>query len=537
MKTLRTPSQEQAGALIAMAAVLFGGWVRLQIPSIAGFPPNDGGLFYVMVQAIQTDGLRIPAYVQYNGLHIPFAYPPLGLYLTAAVASLFHVDVIRVMQWLPAAVLVVAIPAFYVLAKAVLGTSFRAGLATLIFAFTPRAITWQIMGGGITRSFGQVFLLLAWAYIFLTFANYSRKNLILAILFSSLVVLSHPEDALQAAGIAVVFWVFKGHSKRSALHAAVIGAGTLILAAIWWLPLALGPGLQSVLAATQTGLHNWVALFAPFLFNFTEEPLISIAAILGMIGFFLEAAQRRFLLPLWFILPFAIEPRSAATTTMIPLAMLAGLTLSDLLLPALSSFEKGRTPAADRSDSLSGWASALFLLFIGLYLYGAASLFEGQVAGTALSPGVRQAFAWVKANTAADSRFLVLTGNSAGEFFCDAPVEWFPALTNRVSMTTIQGREWLPRGEFQGTLEIGRQAAGCVLVDGPVNCLEQLRSTYGSRLNYDHLFVARSMPSVSGCRVIGTISPGEKTIEALKQSAGYSVMYENADVAVFSRQP
>src|SRR5512146_601966 len=150
MKSLRAPTQEQAGVLIAMTAVLFGGWVRLLIPSMAGFPVNDGGLFYVMLRAVQANGLRIPEYVKYNGLNIPFAYPPLGFYAGALAGKLLGWDEISVLRWLPAIVLIGTLPAFYWLAKEVLGTSWKAGTATLLFAFTPRAITWQIMGGGLT---------------------------------------------------------------------------------------------------------------------------------------------------------------------------------------------------------------------------------------------------------------------------------------------------------------------------------------------------------------------------------------------------
>src|SRR5215471_1250539 len=102
MRSFKAPTQDQAGMLIAMMAILFGGWVRLLIPEIAGFPINDGGLFYVMVRDLQANGLRAPLYVHYNGLSIPFAYPPLGFYAGAVSANLLRLDVIRVLQWLPA---------------------------------------------------------------------------------------------------------------------------------------------------------------------------------------------------------------------------------------------------------------------------------------------------------------------------------------------------------------------------------------------------------------------------------------------------
>src|SRR5574341_1321991 len=150
---LRAPSQEEWGFLLAMLAAIFGGWVRLFPPAIAGFPINDGGLFTLMTRAVQENGLRLPAYVQYNGLNVPFAYPPLAFYMGALLADLFHLDIVEILRWLPASVLIGTIPAFYGLAKSVLNSQFKAGLATLLFAFTPRSMTWQIMGGGLTRSF------------------------------------------------------------------------------------------------------------------------------------------------------------------------------------------------------------------------------------------------------------------------------------------------------------------------------------------------------------------------------------------------
>ena len=47
-------SQEDAGKLIALGAVLIGAFVYLYPPWLAGFPINDGGLFYSMIRAIQT---------------------------------------------------------------------------------------------------------------------------------------------------------------------------------------------------------------------------------------------------------------------------------------------------------------------------------------------------------------------------------------------------------------------------------------------------------------------------------------------------
>ena len=535
MKNLRAPTQEQAGALIGMAAVLFGGWVRLLIPQMAGFPVNDGGLFYVMLQAVQTNGLRIPQAVQYNGLNIPFAYPPLGFLVGAWLANVFRVDAIKVLQWLPAVVLVGTLPAIYFLAKSVLGSSWKAGLATLMYAFTPRAITWQIMGGGLTRGFGQLFLILAAACIYLTFAGYSRKRLALSILFSSLVVLSHPEAALQTVGIAILFWIFRGRSKDGVLHAAMIGAGTLIITAVWWLPVIVRFGIGTLLSAGQTGLHDALALLQPFLLNFVDEPLMTLVAVFGLVGFAVQAAKRQWLIPIWFFLPFLVEPRSAPTVAMVPLGLLAGVALSDVILPAIVGFEVG-TRAEPGQNVLRGKAAPIFLLFIGLYMLGGTAYFGAQVAGTRLSQGDREAFNWIKDNTPTGSRFVVMTGNTEAELFCDAPLEWFPALTQRTSLTTIQGREWQDGKDFGAIAGQAQNVAGCLSAEAPLDCVNGLTTAQGGGLRFDYVYVARKTPILSACRATGTSMRGEMLLAQLKAAPGYSEAFETEAAAVFRRE-
>ena len=91
----------------------------------------------------------------------------------------------------------------------------------------------------------------------------------------------------------------------------------------------MGPGLRTLISAGQTGMNGAYALLLPFLLNFVDEPLMTLVAVFGVIGFALQAAKRKFLLPIWYILPFVVEPRSAPTFATIPLAFLAGIALSD----------------------------------------------------------------------------------------------------------------------------------------------------------------------------------------------------------------
>jgi len=530
MQKLRTPNQEETGVLLAMLATIFGGWVRLFIPAIAGFPVNDGGLFYVMVRAVQENNLHLPTYVHYNGLNVPFAYPPLTFFIGAILSNLLHLSVIKILQWLPAIVLVGTIPAFYSLAKAVLASSFRAGVATLIFAFLPRAMTWQIMGGGLTRSFGQLFLLLALVCIYQLFTKRDKKYLILSILFSTLVVLTHPEATVQTIGFAFLFWIFKGRNKAGILNALLVGLSTIVLTAVWWLPLLLHLGLGPILAAGQTGLHTAYAIFYPLLLTFTDEPLMTITAVLSVIGFAVQTAKKDFLIPLWFLLPFFVEPRSAPTVAMIPLALMAGIALDEVILAALATFESQARNLVFENRFQSHTVQ-FFMTFIGLYLLGSTFYFGTQIAATTLSQANRTAFGWIKSNTEAGSQFLVLTGDT--ELFCDSAQEWFPALTERVSLTTVQGTEWLP-GRYAVAASTQLTVQNCLSGNDALGCVEQ--TARQENLQYDYIYVVRQSSIKNFCRAVATSPRGEAIISALNNNSRYNRVYQTDEVSVFSLQ-
>jgi hypothetical protein len=53
---------------------------------------------------------------------------------------------------------------------------------------------------------------------------------------------------------------------------------------------------------------------------------------------------------------------------------------------------------------------------------------------------------WIMANTPEDAAVLVIAGEA---WPLDAAGEWFPLLAERRSLSTVQGSEWMGRGEFE----------------------------------------------------------------------------------------
>lgn len=513
-------TQEDIGILFLAAAILLGGWVRLFAPLTAGFPLNDGGMFLIMMDALKNNNFILPASFQFNGLTLPFAYPPLGFYIGSWLSHAFGIDLVSILQWQPAIVTIIAIPAFYWLARSIFESNFTAGLATFIYAFTPRASSWANMGGGLTRSLGLVFLLLAIAIILRLYKTQEKKYLPFAILFSSLTVLSHPEAAVHTAGISLIFFLFHGRSKLGWKHTLLIAAGTLLLTSMWWLPILLRFGLTPYLTASQTGFHSAVALFLPFFLPLTDEPQMTLIAVLGLIGWVFSIVKKQYLLPILYILPYLTEPRSAPVYATIALAMLTGFILVELILPALSN-----------QPFLKNRPAQIVLIYLVLYLFGSAAFLNVQFAGNAVSEANRTAFDWVHTNLPADSRILVLTGET--DTFCDGISEWFPALTGRISPTTVQGREWLPG--FNTALEQQRDLQACLNSESPLECIEE--NTRLHQTEFEYIYIARQSTFKQSCRVTSPLLRGDALITELSTHAEYQPVYQTHEVLIFTREP
>jgi hypothetical protein len=93
---------------------------------------------------------------------------------------------------------------------------------------------------------------------------------------------------------------------------------------------------------------------------------------------------------------------------------------------------------------------------------------------------------WVKSHVDGNKNFLLATGR---EFSMSDPAqEWFPALTEQHSVTTLQGLEWTLQGKFFPWYEQLTDFQHCPDVD----CVHEWSARNG--VNYDYLIVA--IPSV-----------------------------------------
>jgi hypothetical protein len=382
----------------------------------------------------------LPAFTQYNLAGIPYAYSPFGFYTTALISSLFRIPALDVVRWLPPLVSTSSLLAFYLLAGEILGSRTQAALATIFYGLVPDSFGWAIMGGGITRAFGLLFLFLTIPFANRLFRRTSAPHAALTAVFGALAFLSHPETGLQAAAACILLWLFRGRSRQTLLWSVAVAFGVVLLTAPWWGTVLANHGLAPFQSALQTSDDGAFHLAKLLTLQLGGGVFFNLTVALGLIGLLAVLARKEILLPVWLVALFFIDPRSAGGMALVPLSLLAACGFDRLLAPSLLSL-RGREGAwlEDRFVTLS-------MFGIAFYLFFNTAVFGVGLAGASLSPADRETIAWVDANIPAGSDFLLLTGEQYS--MKDPFQEWFPALTEQHSQTTLQGAEWTLAEKF-----------------------------------------------------------------------------------------
>lgn len=504
--------------IFLLLAVLLGGIVRFLPVFMAGFPVNDGGMFFVMIEELKSNHFILPAFTQYNLAGIPYAYSPFGFYATALFSTFFRIPTLDLVRWLPPAVSTLSLLAFYLLASELLGNRLQAALATIFYGLVPESFAWAIMGGGITRSFGLLFLFLTIAFANRLFTRTSGLHAALTALFGALAFLSHPQTGIQAAAACILLWLFRGRSKRTLLWSGIVAVGVVALTAPWWGSVLRHHGLAPFQSALQTSDDGAFHLAQLLTLQIGSGIFFSLTVAFGLIGLLGFLAQRKFLLPLWLVFPFFLDPRSATGMALVPLSMMAAYGFDQLLAPALLSVQRreGNWPE-DRFVSLS-------MFGIAFYLFFSAAIFGMGLARASLSRADRETITWVDANVPARSDFLLLTGEQYA--MKDPFQEWFPALTDQHSLTTLQGAEWTLGTDFfpfYGELVALQHCP-------EISCVE----AWGSRtkLEYQYLLI-KKIPEGSSSSLRMSL---EMLLKSIRNSVKYKVVYETENAVIFEHK-
>ena len=510
-------------ALVVLLATAVGALARFQFHLGGSFPIGDGGMFATMVDDLRRANFALPEQTSYNGSGIPLAYPPLALYIAAMIGELTGFSSVDVLFWLPPAVATLTVPAFYLLARVLSPARDRsvAVLATVLFAVTPGAFVWQIVGGGLTRSFGFLFALLALYHLFRLVQDASPRRLLPCVLFAALTALSHLEAAwLVGIGFGV-FLAYFGRTRRHAIYAASVGLGALLLTSPWWGTVLVRHGADPFIAAFESGEVSLGARLGIVSFLPTHEGLLPIVAGLGFTGFAALLISRQSFLPVLLTLVLFFDPRGphAAPTALV--SILAAYAILSLISPA----PRRALPDGDiqpRRDP-----AVMLAAIVTVYALATSPLTPilARSPINILPVSDRTAMAWIQANTPEEAAFVVVSAGDLWEL--DVSSEWFPALAGRRSLGTVQGTEWFrgDRGTKAAEARYDR-LIGCA--HETAGCLEGWAAAHFS--GFTHVYVS------DGAREAGEQDNPDCCAllrYSLINSPAYRLLYEAQGVQVF----
>lgn len=521
-------NEEEIVKLITLAAVLFGGWLRFYPPLAAGFPINDGGMFYTMIEDLAANHFVLPWFTSYNDLSIPYAYPPLVFYAGATLKVLFRLDTLQILRLFPALVSTLAILAFQVMAQQVFPRSHaKAALATAAFALMPRSYSWFVMGGGLTRSFGQLFLLLMLASAIRLYKHGEKRDILTTGLLGGLVVLSHPEATIHAITAAFLFFVFLSRNWKGLLQSLLVALIVITISAPWWATVISRHGLAPILNAGQTGGDWRYGLATFFSLSYSEELLATIITVFGLIGMAYCLFKKEYFLPVWLVVHFITQARSATAVSIYPLALMASIATLEIILPALEAASPAHKRDASAPSLLHSPTTRLFLGAVLLYATISGFIVDLHMARNHLSEESRAAMEWVATHTDKTSRFLVLSEQTDPMLQTNA--EWFPALAKRSSLLTLQGREWIWGDQFIEAVDPFREVQACLFQD--LACLEGKSRHLG--LAYDYIFIQRPDPAQFEIPEDGMVAL--LLTNELDRSSAYKLVYEHMGVIIYQK--
>ena len=268
--------------------------------------------------------------------------------------------------------------------------------------------------------------------------------------------LTHPEATvffLLALGLLAAVSV---RDRQMLLATTGILAGMGVVVLPWLLILTMHGHLLDLVQAGSQGVNPLGSIAAAFMWQFVDEAYAPAVLALGLIGSLALVQRRSFLIVLWLALEAGLALRGAPTYATIPLVLAGSVGLYDAIGQGILQIPR---PDVFRSNAVR----VILLAVLSWSVFNDIGLvFQGDAPFDSLTSSAVSTMTWMKANTPVDARVAVVSGAAWPN---DVQGEWLPALADRVSVATVQGREWLDRSVWGQSMQTYRDLQDCVHVD------------------------------------------------------------------------
>lgn len=469
---LPSPLLEIATLLSMAGMYLYNSW-RFTYP--AGY----AGLYSLMAEMLVRTPFPLPNEIPFYGPGgIPFAYPPVALYIAAFFVRSFYIPMLTYMKWAPAFFCILVMVTVYLIGYQLTRDRLKALVAVVIVFSAEPIYAFHATASGSVRSVALLWTVLS-AYFTLRAYDVDRRELMHASIagtFLALTAMTHLSYAVfLVPGIVLIAFLLP--TRRPLLlrlrTMAVIGVVGLVLAAPWWgtviarygLVVFLNAGsthgtggLVAAVGANPLGLVRTMLRWYVNLGRMWWPPILSGVSIVSVAYGLMRG---RWLLPAWIMVTVA----SLGQTDRFEI-LLCGLLAGELLVD-LSRFASKIT----RWPKLLGRETVGGLVFLALAVGPIGMLgFRGiQWTEVELNNDLVEVGYWIDKHTQAESQYLYLGRTHDAE-------EWLPFLTHRTPGISPWGAEWT--GYYDEQLARMEELRTCISAQD-VSCVNQFIESLG----------------------------------------------------------
>lgn len=474
-------------------------------------PVSLGGLYFAGARAIAENGFLLPETLpHYTAGGVPFAYPPLHFYVTATYVHVLDIPMETVAVIVPALYFVALQPPLFFFTREIAGDERIAGAACVVFACSPLIQRVSFTGAAVLYS-GALFFNIVAAFAGVRYFKTERpKWLIFATVAWACILASHPGKSAWIAISYIFLWAWFSRTRRGFLGGALVAIGGFALTSPWWATVVSRHGIEVYLhaAGTHSGLFPLDFTFESYTQYFESHRW----HLLGLLGAGFLTVRGRPVVAVWYLVTEAAIP-TVGFTILLPVLFAAGLVagieysvriakrvvseISDR--PLRESF-----PTTIRLERIVS-IFLLGVLVVAIIPSGIATV-ETTASRQPLEPGDQQAMEWVRTETPADARFMVV-----GWYEYD----WFPAIADRTVVANVYGAEWEATGQAKQA-ELRSKLSNC----GTVECVEGVSSTHELGIRY--IYVSQGFSRAD-------------LVDSAETSASWTTAYEKDGVVILER--
>jgi len=451
--------------LILGFPILFLNAIKYQMP--LGY----AGMFTLMAEEIASSGFRLPMVVPFYGPGgVPFAYPPLGLYLLAFAIKI-GVPVYGILRFIPPLFSLFALIPIFFLTLEISGSKIAAMVSAVLVSISSYLYEAHTWAAGSVRGLAFILVLFSIYYYVKACNGFRKREAILSGVFLGLATLTHLSYTILFI-VWMVAWLLT-HPKKNCLWASLIVSLIGLLISIPWMIIMIDRYGFSVFrnATLSHGNDSYYSIFQNIstVLEYLQNKLGSVlpnpiysSFVLGGIIYLLITRQPG--LPVVFlgVALFIFESHQYLTFVN---GVIAGIFISWIIRTINTLHGK---PIVKYFRVVSP------LIMIGLsasiYLDGFQIILYHRPVLNTLAFDVAQ---YVRENTPTNARYLLVAQQDEAE--------WFPYLLEREPLIGQWGSEWL--GDYYQQTSYLRRLRRCE-IDQDIDCISQLISIIGDKPDY-----------------------------------------------------